>query len=256
MEKNELLRMEDLLDNPTPRIPICLCLDTSDSMNRIVEGETRSTGRTVFRDGQEWNIVEGGTSALDKLEEGVRHFYEAIGDDEVARFGAEICVVTFNNEVKTVSDYATIDIVPEAPKLSATGETKMGEGVNVALDLLEERKSAYREAGVDYYQPWLILMTDGAPNGSETELARAIQRTRELVGDRRLTIFPIGVGKAADLDMLTRFSPKRPALRLDGMKFKEFFEWLSQSVAIVSQSMPGDTVKGLDPEKLRGWAEI
>lgn len=255
MEKYELLRMEDLLDNPTPRIPICLCLDTSSSMLRIVEGETVSTGEQVYKDGRTWNVVSGGISALKKLEEGVRHFYQAINDDEVARYGAEICVVTFDSTVRTLSDYATVDIVSSAPELKANGNTAMGEGVQHALDLLEDRKKQYQEAGVDYYQPWLVLMTDGEPNGSQEVLEETIQRTVSLVNDKKLTIFPIGVGPEADLVTLGRFSPTRPALKLDGMKFHEFFEWLSQSVSVVSQSMPGDKIK-LDAESLKSWTEI
>lgn len=255
MEKNQLMRMEDLLDNPTPRIPICLCLDTSSSMLRVVGGETVSTGRTVFQDGKEWNIVEGGITALNELQEGVDHFYQAITEDEVARYGAEICVVTFDSKAKTLMDYATVDLQPDSPKLTADGDTKMGEGVNLALDLLEERKNDYKEAGVDYYQPWLVLMTDGEPNGSESELERAISRTNQLVNDRKLTIFPIGIGKEADMDALAKFSPKRSPLRLKGMNFHEFFEWLSQSVSNTSQSMPGDAIK-LDVEGIKGWGEI
>jgi len=255
MEKYELLRMEDLLDNPTPRIPVCLCLDTSGSMSRIVEGETVPTGEQVYKDGRTWNVVSGGVSALNKLEEGVRHFYEAIDEDEVARFGAEICVVTFDSSARTVSDYATVDIVSEAPKLEANGDTAMGEGVQHALDLLEERKKQYQEAGVDYYQPWLVLMTDGEPNGSETVLEEAVRRTADLVNNKKLTVFPIGIGPEADLKTLGRFSPTRPALKLDGMKFHEFFEWLSQSVSVVSQSMPGDKIK-LDLEGVKSWTEI
>lgn len=255
MEKYELLRMEDLLDNPTPRIPVCLCLDTSGSMSRIVEGETVRTGKQVYKDGRTWNVVSGGVSALEKLEEGVRHFYEAIDEDEVARFGAEICVVTFDSTARTLSDYATVDIVSEAPKLKADGNTAMGEGVQHALDLLEDRKKQYQEAGVDYYQPWLVLMTDGKPNGSEEVLEAAVQRTANLVNNKKLTVFPIGIGPEADLEALGRFSPTRPALKLEDMKFNEFFEWLSQSVAVVSQSMPGDKVK-LDLEGVKSWTEI
>lgn len=255
MEKNELLRMEDLLDNPTPRVPICLCLDTSSSMNKVIGGETVNTGRTVFEDGKQWNIVEGGITALQELQEGINHFYSAIGADEMARYGAEICVVTFDSQVVTLSDYATIDVEPSSPQLKAKGETQMGEGVNLALDLLEGRKSEYRDAGVDYYQPWLVLMTDGESNGSNIELERAISRTSQMTEEKKLTIFPIGIGPEADMDVLSRFSPKRPPLRLKDMNFKDFFEWLSSSVSEVTKSMPGDKIK-LDTEGIKPWGEI
>ena len=255
MEKNELMRMEDLLDNPTPRIPICLCLDTSGSMNSVIGGETIDTGQIIFEDGKRWRLVKGGISALSELQAGVEHFYHAISEDEVARYGAEICVVTFDSTARTLVDYSTIDIQPNPPILRANGDTYMGEGVNLALDLLEERQNEYKEAGVDYYQPWLVLMTDGEPNGSPAELERAIARTRALVNNRKLTVFPIGIGPKADMNVLARFSPKRSPLRLKGLNFKEFFEWLSQSVSTVSQSMPGDRIK-LDVEGIKGWGEI
>ena len=50
--------------------------------------------------------------------------------------------------------------------LTANGNTPMGEGVRLALDLLDKRKQEYKDKGVDYYQPWLVLMSDGQPNGN------------------------------------------------------------------------------------------
>ena len=57
------------------------------------------------------------------------------------------------------------------------------------------------------------------------------------------------------MNVLARFSPKRPPLRLQGLKFKEFFAWLSQSVSRTSQSTPGESVK-LDVDGIKGWGEL
>lgn len=254
MTSNNLLRVQDLVNNPTPRVPICLCLDTSGSMG-AVEGECVATGETVFEDGKTWNVVTGGTSRIDELISGVHQFYDAIREDEMAVYSAEICIVTFNNDATCVMDFANIERQEELPVLPATGDTAMGEGVNLALDLLEKRKQEYKDKGVDYYQPWLVLMTDGEPNGSRVELDRAIQRTTDMINSNKLTIFPIGIGDETDMTTLNSFSPKRPALKLQGLKFGEFFAWLSQSVSRVSQSTPGESVK-LDLEAIKGWAEL
>lgn len=254
MSSNNLLRVQDLVNNPTPRVPICLCLDTSGSMG-AVEGDCVQTGETIFEDGKTWNVVTGGTSRIDELISGVRQFYDAIKEDEMAVYSAEICIVIFNDDATCVMDFANIERQEELPELIASGDTAMGEGVNLALDLLEERKQEYREKGVDYYQPWLVLMTDGEPNGSREELEKAIKRTTDMVNSKKLTIFPIGIGDETDMNTLNRFSPKRPALKLQGLKFREFFAWLSQSVSRVSQSTPGETIK-LDVEAIKGWAEL
>lgn len=223
------VRKDDLVNNPTARVPVCLCLDVSGSMNG---------------------------APIQNLNEGVRMFYDAIKDDEIAVYAAEISIVTFGGtDAECMADFASLELQPNPPRLEAYGRTPMGEAVNMALDMLERRKQEYRDAGVDYYQPWLVLMTDGLPNGSKEELSRAIGRTCEAVNNRKLTIFPIGIGDEADMATLQKFSPKRSPLKLKGLKFQEFFAWLSKSVSKTSQSIPGESVK-LDLEGLKGWSEL
>jgi uncharacterized protein YegL len=254
---NSLLRKKDLVDNPTARVPICLCLDTSDSMGRVVGGDYRKTGETEFKDGRMWNVVEGETiSVIDKLVAGVKLFYDELNRDDFAKYSAEICIVTFGGKSpQLLEDFANIERQTKLPKFIPNGDTPMGEAVNMALDCLESRKQEYKDAGVDYFQPWLVLMTDGEPNGSVAELNRAIKRTCDLVTSKRLTIFPLGIGDEADMSVLTKFSPNRSPLKLQGLNFKEFFAWLSQSVSRTSQSMPGEAIK-LDVEGIKGWAEL
>lgn len=229
MEKNSLVRLEDLVSNPTARVPVCLCLDTSGSMDGM---------------------------PIDELNRGVELFYEAIKDDETALYSAEISIVTFGGaDAKCIRDFASLELEPNAPTLLADGLTPMGEAVNLGLDLLDKRKEEYKDKGVDYYQPWIVLMTDGSPNGNPSELRRAINRTTNMINEKKLTIFPIGIGAAADMSILSQFSPKRPPLKLQGLKFKEFFAWLSKSVSKTSQSTPGEVIK-LDVEGISGWGEL
>lgn len=252
---SNLIRKEELVNNPTPRVPICLCLDTSGSMD-AVEGDCIRTGKKIYDDGQEWELVEGGTTRISELMKGIELFYFAILEDETARYSAEICIVTFNSTANKIKDFSTLDSEEKIPELEVKGNTAMGEGVNLALDLLESRKQEYKEAGVDYYQPWLVLMTDGKPVGSsEIELRKAQKRTSELVNSRKLTVFPIGIGNEADKSALEKFSPKFAPLKLQGLKFQEFFSWLSKSVSRTSQSTPGEKVP-LDKEGISEWANV
>ena len=119
----------------------------------------------------------------------------------------------------------------------------MGEALTIALDKLEQRKQKYKDSGVDYWQPWLVLMTDGQPNGDKLALEAACLKASSLQAEKKLYIFPIGIGKDADMTVLSRVSPYRTPLKLAGLKFVEFFQWLSRSVSRTSQSIPGEKVE-------------
>jgi uncharacterized protein YegL len=224
MTDDLVLRRDELVSNPTARVPVCLCLDVSGSM---------------------------AGAPIEELNGGVSLLFEAIAADEVAKYAAEIAVVTFGHDVAKAVDFGAITR-QEVPVLTASGGTPMGAGVGLALDLLDARKKEYAAAGIDYYQPWLVLMTDGQPTDT---IDAAVQRCAALLETKKLTIFPIGIGAGADMTVLGRFSPNRTPLRLQGLNFKAFFEWLSKSVARVSQSMPGETVP-LDEKGVKGWAEL
>lgn len=247
------IRIEDLETNPTPRLAICLCLDVSGSMLLVESGNVVRTGKTITIDGITGILVNGGKTRLDELQEGIDSFYDEIGKDEIAQFSAEICVVTFGDTATCLLDFANI-YSQEVPDLRAAGRTSMGEGVNMALDLLERRKQEFKNAGVDYYQPWLVLMTDGEPNGDSAELKRAMARTSQMIADKKLTLFPMGIGKDANLSILAQFTPKRNSIRLKEAKFKDFFEWLSSSVETISQLTPGEKVM-LNLKAMSDWGE-
>ena len=220
---NELiLRQEELVENPTARLPVCLVLDTSASM----------TG-----------------SPIKELQEGVNIFFQELLGDEVAKYSAEVAIVTFGGQVEMPVDFAAVTS-QTVPSLKAGGMTPMGEAVEKALELLDTRKDEYKRAGVDYYQPWLVLMTDGSPTDS---IARASQLVDQLSKDKKLAVFAIGVGNDADMNELGKLSGGRGALKLNGLEFNKFFLWLSASVARVSQSVPGNKVD-LDP--VSAWASV
>jgi len=205
----------DLVNNPTTRLPVCLCLDTSASMK-----------------GQ----------PLKELEKGIEYFFEAIKNDEVAKYSVELAVVTFGNEVKVELDFKNI-FQHNLQKFQAKGGTFLGGGVEKALEILEQRKKEYSNKGIDYYQPWLVLMTDGK-SGDNTQ--NALKKVKNLANNKKLTLFPLGMGDKADIKMLKQFSTLNNNIVLKVKSptyFKEFFEWLSQSVAVASQSVPGDKPK-------------
>jgi uncharacterized protein YegL len=223
---NELiLRTEELETNPTPRVAVALVLDSSYSMSGDL---------------------------INELNEGVAHLFNSLKEHPIASQAAELAVVSFGaGGVSVLENFRGVEY-QSAPKLIANGVTPMGEAVNDALDMLEQRKSEYKNSGIDYYQPWLIVISDGEPTDS---ISSAVSRSVQLESQKKLAVFPIGVGEDAAMKELSRFSGKKPALKLKGIDFITMFEWLSNSIVQVSQSTPGDTIP-LDVDGLKSWAEI
>lgn len=237
-----ILRRKNLVENPTARVPVCLVLDCSPSMG----------GDPKFGSAQ----LETNPRPIDALNEGVRSFYKALNADPVARYAAEVAVIRFSTIQETVRDFAPIEseTPPHLELEVPPAGTHLGKAVLLGLKILDARKKEYQDAGVDYFQPWLVLMTDGKPTAGD-ECEDGARAVNERIQQGKLTIFPLGIGAGADMSVLQAFSPKKPALRLRGLRFAEFFEWLSKSVSQVSNSMPGEKVT-LDLEGIKSWAEL
>ena len=213
----------EFAENPEPRCPCVLLLDTSGSM-------------------------QGAPIAA--LNEGLRQFQANLGQDALASRRVEVAVVTFNSEVKIAADFITADQF-DAPVLTAQGMTHMGGAIHRALDMLQSRKAQYRANGVAYYRPWVFLITDGAPQGEPDEvIAQAAQRIRDDEAAKRVAFFAVGV-ENADMGRLATIAVRAP-VKLIGLNFVEMFVWLSASMARVSQSQVDEQV-ALPPP---GWGAI
>lgn len=223
---SDILKLEDAVEfaeNPEPRCPCILLLDTSGSM----QGE-----------------------AIEALNDGLRVFRDELNRDSLAKKRVEVAIISFNFEVKVVQDFVTADQF-EPPTLVAQGLTHMGSAIHQGLDLLQARKTEYRNNGIAYYRPWVFLITDGEPQGElESLVEQAAQRIKDDENSKRVAFFAVGV-EGANLDRLSQIVVRAP-LKLKGLNFQEMFIWLSASMQRVSQSKPDDQV-ALPPP---GWGAV
>ncbi|QMT32875.1 VWA domain-containing protein [Conchiformibius steedae DSM 2580] len=214
--------MHDLIDNPSPRCPCLLVLDTSGSM----DGEP-----------------------IRQLNFGVQSFIQALQNDEVAACSVEVAILAAGGHVEEILPFTTVMDLDYTSTFTAQGGTPLGMAVEKGLDMLEKRKSEYQKNGIAYYQPWLVMISDGAPTDAWQSAA---QNCRTLSENKKLVSLMVGV-EDADMDKLGQFS-NRPALKLDGLRFGDFFQWLSASMSRVSSSNSTATTVNLPP--IDSWASI
>ena len=139
----------------------------------------------------------------------------------------------------------------QAPVLSTGGSTPMGPAMTLALSVIEERKRALRQQNIPIFCPWIFLISDGMPDsGWESSAAAAVAAQQ----GKHVIVFPIGV-QDADLPTLGKFSTME-ALPLQGLKFRELFRFISDSMTRVSQSAPGTESIPISPQALSTWTQI
>ncbi len=210
----------EFVENPENRCPVILLLDTSGSMS-----------------GQ----------PIQQLNRGIAAFKEDVLKDTQASLSLEVAIVSFG-PVKLVQDFTTVDYFTP-PMLEANGGTPMGEAIEFALNLLETRKTVYKQNNILYYRPWIFLITDGAPTDGWEYAAHSV---READANRRLCFFAVGV-ENANMNILKQIAPpERPPLLLNGLDFRSLFVWLSTSIRRVSSAKIGAAM-ALPPVQ---WGQI
>ncbi len=197
----------EFAENPEPRCPCVLLLDTSMSMQG---------------------------APIDALNAGVALFRDELVKDKLAARRVEVAVVSFNTHIDVVQPFVTANHFYPTP-LTVQGFTSMGTAIERTLDLIQQRKNLYRMSGIAYYRPWVLMVTDGEPHGeAEYLIHNAAARIRQYEDEKRLSFYAVGVQNAS-MDKLARIAV-RPPIQLQGLSFQDMFVWLSASMQLVSRS--------------------
>lgn len=205
---DEMIPYVEFADNANERTPCVLVLDCSGSMR-----------------GEPIKQLNTGLLALEKeLKEDI---------DASSRVQLLIVKAFGKDEAEISSDW--IDAMNfRAPEMAAGGLTPLGKAMELALLKIEEQKCLYDSCGITSKRPWIFLISDGEPTDYDWEsVAKKCCLAQQ---NKKVVIHAVGT-QGANLEKLAKFSTISPK-RLTGLRFTEFFLWLSRSVSCISKSAP------------------
>ncbi|MCR5348696.1 MAG: VWA domain-containing protein [Bacilli bacterium] len=240
-ENNPYFGDDDLVTNTSNRVPFCVCVDISGSMAK--------TDPTT------------GKKPIEELNTFINELHKYIRESNGLVDSVEFAIVTFNSEFQVVRDFALCKEEDPEVNLEARGGTALAHGVNLALDILEQRKLDFKNNHVDYFQPVLVLVTDGKP-GDQEDLPATAQRTSEAANNGKLAIFPVVIGSDNDeakwreiTNILSPLSPKHAPMHLRGLQFDQLMDFLVKSMEqlVISNPDDGKPVATADPDAGGGW---
>lgn len=224
-------------------LPVFLLLDVSGSMNEAVDPEkVRRTGQTLTSDGQTWELVEGGTSKIQVLNDAVRKMMESFAAEERMETEFLVSIIVFGDSASQHLPPTLASSVKWEDML-ADGCTAMGAAFTLAKGLIENRDVVPSRA----YRPTVVLVSDGQPTDDWN------QPLEFLIAEGRSSkcfFMAMDIGEKPGVQVLERFISQTPVLAevngaaipnavfraTDADSIHEFFSRVTMSVTVRSKS--------------------
>jgi uncharacterized protein YegL len=210
----------EAVQNYAQKCCVALVLDTSSSMDA-----SSAMGRRI-----------------DQLNAGIQAFFDEIKADN-ANLGQklEVGIVSFNSGVERVCEPKLVEFI-DFQGLQTSGTTRMVDGVREGINMVRQRKTWYKQTGQNYYRPWVIMITDGEPDDDQKhQLAALAAEIQQGMQNKEFCFMAIGV-EGADANVLQSISNSEiPPRMIAGLRFADFFRWLSATIADVAKGQDVST---------------
>ncbi len=192
-------------------------------------------------------------TSIDAMNEALGTFIEnlclGIGGFSVgSKDSVEIGIIQFDSKVSVVRLPRLVSSISEAPILQVNcGKTNTTAAIDAAINMVDSRKTQFKNVGLPYYRPWIILITDGNPDPfNENEINLAASKVRLGIENKNFIFNAIGVGKKVDEKFLKYISLGNYN-RISRKNFSSMFQTLSCSLNSMSKGFDNDKpFSGLD----------
>lgn len=211
-------------------------------------------------------IDNSGSMANEKINTvnvAIKEMIAEFSDIKNAKGKISIGAITFGNTVEVVQKIDKIENV-SIPEFSAAGKTWMGQAIDMAVDMLEDKEQVPERA----YTPTIILLSDGLPSDcpgkmnplnydfSEWEPLQRLHSSERL---KKCPKLALGIGEGTNYNMLNAFinDPEVPVIKANDLAtITKFFQWVTYSISKRSVSSNPNEAILEDPREMFGEDEV
>jgi len=205
----EIPEMKVAVGEGIRRLPVYLLLDTSGSM----------TG-----------------APIEAMRRGVELFKQEGEQDTFVKETVYVGVITFGG----AAEFVTRGLIPfddfEPPPLPASGQTPLGQTFWLLIESLDKDvKAPVKGKEKGDYKPLVFVLTDGMPTDEWQEPHNEILKRQ---AKKVVNIITVGCGPYINQQNLKDIATG-PTFNMDNddASFKNFFQWVTQTVKAVSKSV-------------------
>jgi uncharacterized protein YegL len=165
---------------------------------------------------------------------------EDILSDSTLTQRLEVGIVCFDDDARVERPIDLVTVDTDMPMLNIGGTTNVVAGLNKAMEIVEDRKQFYKSNGEQYYRPFIVLFTDGAPTNTPEEIEALDLKIQQMADNKKFVFIPFGV-EGADMQLLAKLAVQSADERLknqakawqmkDLTKFGEVFAFVSSSIS-------------------------
>lgn len=149
-----------------------------------------------------------------------------------------IGIITFGNTVEVIQPIDKIENIV-LPEFKAAGKTWMGQAIDEAINMLEDRNQVLERA----YTPTIILLSDGLPSDCPGKMDpqafdfnewEPLKRLHESERLKKCPKLALGIGEGTNYKMLNAFinNPEVPVIKANDLStITKFFQWVTYSIS-------------------------
>lgn len=196
---------------------------------------------------------------IDELNAALSKVKEDILCDPLLANRLEIGIVAFDDEGRIERPIDLISGDSSFPVLTIGGTTNLVSGMNIAMSMVEDRKSFYKANGEQYYRPYIVLITDGEPTNTSDEIDALDAEIQSKSDEKRFVFIPFATKSVTTegMKLLAKLTAQSADERLknrgsvwlmkDVSKFGEVFAFVSASVS-AAMNQGGTASVSLTPD--------